>query len=219
MTAAEILTNDIPVLQLNETAATALDRMAQAHLNCLPLLDGSKYVGVIREEDLLEADERRLLSELTGMCDPVAALPTDFFLLPLKLMHLRKCSLVPVVNAQQEYLGAICAEDLLHVAARYNAADEPGGIILFQIKPLNFSISEIGRIVESNDAKIIHINTWNDTVAGMLMVAVKINKTDIHDILASFERYEYEVVQYFGENLSEAELRDNYRHLMNYLNI
>jgi acetoin utilization protein AcuB len=48
---------------------------------------------------------------------------------------------------------------------------------------------------------------------------VKINKTDLQDVLASLERYEYNVVQYFGENLSEEELRLNFDHLMNYLNI
>lgn len=219
MTAAEILSTDIPVLQLNETAATALDRMAEAHTNCLPVLNGRQYVGLIREEDLLEEDARQLLSERTTLCEPASVLPTDFFLVPLKLMHLRKFNVVPVVTPEKLYLGAIRSDDLLHVAAHYNAAAEPGGIIIFQVKPLNFSISEIGRIVESNDAKIIHLNTWTDPASGMLMVAIKINKSDIHDILASFERYEYDVLQYFGENLSEAALRDNFQHLMNYLNI
>lgn len=219
MTAAEILSNDIPVLQLNETAATALDQMAEAHVSSLPVCDGSKYVGVIREEALLETDARQLLSNLTAICEPTAVLPTDFFLVPLKWMHLRKLNVIPVVSAEHTYLGAIRADELLHAAAHYTAAAEPGGIIIFEIKPLNFSISEIGRIIESNDAQIIHLNSWSDPATGMLMVAVKINKTDIHDILASFERYEYNVVQYFGENLSEVELRDNYQHLMNYLNI
>ncbi len=85
--------------------------------------------------------------------------------------------------------------------------------------PHNFSISELGRIVESNDARIIHLNTWTDNTNGQLMIAIKINKTDLQDVLASFERYEYNVVQYFGENLSEEELRLNFDHLMNYLNI
>jgi hypothetical protein len=49
------------------------------------------------------------------------------------------------------------------------------------------------------------------------MVAIKVNKSDIQDILASLERYEYHVVQYFGENLSEDELKLNYDHLMHYL--
>jgi hypothetical protein len=95
----------------------------------------------------------------------------------------------------------------------------PGGIIILQIKPTSFYISEIGRIVESNNARIIHLNTWTDPSSGELMVAIKVNKNDIQDILASFERYEYNVIQYFGENLSEEELRLNYDHLMNYLNI
>jgi phosphoribosylanthranilate isomerase len=124
-----------------------------------------------------------------------------------------------VVNKEGTLLGIIAEEELLQAVSHYNAASQPGGVIILQVHPNNFSISEIGRIVESNNAKIIHLNTWTDASSGQLMVAVKMNKSDIHDVLASFERYQYNVVQYFGENLTEDELKDNYEHLMNYLNI
>lgn len=219
MTASELITNDVPALQATDTVRQALDLMEENRVSELPVVDQHKYLGLITEDEAQNADERAAVSSLLHTGVPVQVNPSDFFLVPLKIMHQQKLSLLPVVREDGELLGIITREQLLHAASHYNAAHESGGIIILQIKPASFYISEIGRIVESNNARIIHLNTWTDTPSGELMVAIKVNKNDIQDILASFERYEYNVIQYFGENLSEGELRLNYDHLMNYLNI
>ena len=51
------------------------------------------------------------------------------------------------------------------------------------------------------------------------MVTLKINKLEISDIIATLQRYDYSVIHYFGEEQYENELKNNYDHLMNYLNI
>lgn len=219
MTASELITNDIPALQATDTVRQALDFMEEHRVSELPVVDQHKYLGIITEKEAEQADERAAVTVLLHTGVPVQVNPSDFFLVPLKIMHQQKLSLLPVVREDGELLGIITREQLLHAASNYNAAYVPGGIIILQIKPTSFYISEIGRIVESNNARIIHLNTWTDPSTGELMVAIKVNKNDIQDILASFERYEYNVIQYFGENLSEEELRLNYDHLMNYLNI
>lgn len=217
MTAAELLSNHFPVLKPDDSVQTALELMQEQHTTVLPVVQDEKYIGLLHEDDLQDADPQTQLSTFLPLEDRSQVAPFEFFLHPLKIMHQRKLSLLPVVKEGNEYLGVITAEDLLQAASHYNAATEPGGVIILQMLPYNFSISEIGRIVESNDAKIIHLNTWTDTSSGQLMVAIKVNKSDIQDILASLERYEYHVVQYFGENLSEDELKLNYDHLMHYL--
>lgn len=219
MTAAELITNDIPALQATDTVRQALNLMEDHRVNELPVVDQHRYLGLITEDQAEQADETAAITALLHTGVPVRVNPSDFFLVPLKIMHQQKLSLLPVVREDGELLGIITREQLLQAAANYNAAHVPGGILILQINPTSFFISEIGRIVESNNARIIHLNTWTDPSTGELMVAIKVNKNDIQDILASFERYEYNVIQYFGENLSEEELRLNYDHLMNYLNI
>ena len=46
-----------------------------------------------------------------------------------------------------------------------------------------------------------------------------INKMEVSDIVATFQRYDYNVKHYFGEELYENELKSNYDNLMNYLKI
>lgn len=219
MTASELINNNIPALQATDTVRQALDLMEEYRTSELPVVDQQKYLGLITENEAQNADERSAVSTLLHTGSPVKINPVDFFLVPLRVMHQQQIGLLPVVKDDGDLLGVITKTELLHAAANYTAAHVPGGIIILQINPSSFYISEIGRIVESNNARIIHLNTWTDPSTGELMVAIKVNKTDIQDILASFERYEYNVVRYFGENLSEEELRLNYDHLMNYLNI
>ena len=219
MTAAELISNHIPTLQTTDTVRQALDWMTENRTTELPVVNDQKYVGLVYEDDIEDEDETAGVESFLHNSTPININPADFFLVPLKIMHQQKLSLLPVVKEDGELMGIITREDLLQAASHYNAAAVPGGIIILQMQPNSFYISEIGRIVESNNAKIIHLNTWTDSSTGELMVAIKVNKNDIQDILSSFERYEYNVIQYFGENLSEEELRLNYDHLMNYLNI
>ncbi len=219
MTAAELISNHIPTLQTTDTVRQALTWMKENRTSELPVVNDQKYVGLLYEDDIEDEDENAVIETFLHNGTPVNINPSDFFLVPLKIMHQQKLTLLPVVREDGELMGVITRDDLLEAASHYNSAAIPGGIVILQMQPNSFYISEIGRIVESNNAKIIHLNTWTDNSTGELMVAIKVNKNDIQDILSSFERYEYNVIQYFGENLSEEELRLNYDHLMNYLNI
>jgi hypothetical protein len=48
---------------------------------------------------------------------------------------------------------------------------------------------------------------------------VKINKTEVSDVLATLQRYEYNVRYYFGEEYYENALKENFENLMSYLNV
>ena len=219
MIAAELISPSVPFLRMQDTLQQALEWMQEHHVSALPLCNEDRYVGMIHESDLLDAtDETAALSTLAADAEKVAVKQHAFFLSALNIMQQRMLSTLAVTGEDEVFIGIITMRSLLEALAKYNAAAEPGGVIVLQMRPIDFTISEIGRIVETNDARILHLNTWTDET-GHLLVAIKVNKTDILDILASFERYEYQVLQYFGENLSEEELKSNYDHLMNYLNI
>jgi len=219
MIAAELISPSVPFLRMQDTLQQALEWMQEHHVSALPLCNEDRYVGMIHESDLLDAtDETAALSTLAPDAEKVAVRQHAFFLSALNIMQQRMLSTLAVTGEDEVFIGIITMRSLLEALAKYNAAAEPGGVIVLQMRPIDFTISEIGRIVETNDARILHLNTWTDET-GHLLVAIKVNKTDILDILASFERYEYQVLQYFGENLSEEELKSNYDHLMNYLNI
>jgi hypothetical protein len=83
----------------------------------------------------------------------------------------------------------------------------------------SYSFGEITRLVETNDAYITQCNTSLDTETGLLLVTIKINKLEVSDILSTFQRYEYSIRYFIGEEHYENELRYNYDNLMSYLKV
>ena len=49
--------------------------------------------------------------------------------------------------------------------------------------------------------------------------SAELNKKEIATIVSAFERYEYTIIHYFGDEKFENEIHSNYRHLMSYLDI
>ena len=115
--------------------------------------------------------------------------------------------------------GVILVIDLLRHLGKITGASEPGGLMVLEMDQRNFSFAEISKLIETNDAQITQLNTSWDSGSDSFIVTIKINKFEISDIVATFQRYDYQVKYYFGEELYENELKDNYDHLMNYLSI
>jgi hypothetical protein len=92
-------------------------------------------------------------------------------------------------------------------------------MIVLEMDQRNFSFGEISRLVETNDAQITQLNTFVHPSTRMLQITLQLSTQEVSDVVATFQRYEYHVVFYMGEEQYTNELKENYHHLMNYLNI
>ncbi len=92
-------------------------------------------------------------------------------------------------------------------------------MIVLEISKRNYSFGEISRLVETNDALITQCNTFTEPETGLIIITLKVNKIEISAIVATFQRYDYAVRYYFGEESYTNELKDNYNHLLAYLNV
>jgi len=122
-----------------------------------------------------------------------------------------------VISETYELLGTISEQELIKAATKFTGAEEPGAVIVLEMERKHYSFGEISRLVETNDAYITQFNTTPETETGLLLVTIKINKLEVSDIIATFQRYEYSIRYFIGEEDYENELRYNYDHLMTYL--
>lgn len=215
----ELISAAIPTLNLSDSVYQAMDLMAEFHLMQLAVVSEDKYIGLVLEDDLMNQDENALLQTIESHFSKVAVRPNTHFIESVQLSNDHNLSIVPVVEKEGEFIGVITATDLLKQLGKITGTNEPGGVIVLEMEQRSFSFSEISKLVETNDAQITQLNTYWDNNNGAFFVTLKINKFEISDIVATFQRYEYQVKYYFGEELYENELRSNYDHLMNYLNI
>ena len=216
----EIISSAVPSLHLDDPVSQALDLMADFHVTHLPVVTGDKLTGLVSEEDLLNVeDDSTLLSQVQSAFSSIVAHADAWFFEAVKLVNEHGLTLIPVVASESEYAGSIIATDLLRQLGRVAGVNDAGGIIVLEMEKVSFSFAEISKLVETNDAQITQLNTYTDVPSGNFFIALRVNKAEISDIVATFQRYEYQVKYYFGEELYENELRNNYDHLMNYLNI
>ncbi|HTF30484.1 MAG TPA: CBS domain-containing protein [Flavitalea sp.] len=215
----DIISSIVPTLNPDDTVFQALELMGEFHVSQLAVVAQDKYLGLVFENDLLNMDEMAVLSTATDRFSRIAVHANTHFIEAIQASNDYNLTVVPVVEKENEFIGVIQAADLLKNFGKITGASDPGGVIVLEMDQRNFSFSEISKLVETNDAQITQLNTYWDPVVSAFFVTLKINKFEISDIIATFQRYEYQIKYYFGEELYENELKDNYDHLMNYLNI
>lgn len=220
MLTVELINNNIPRLKLQDTVSKALQLISDFRITHLPVVAEDKYLGMISEDDLLDAEDDKAPMELMQEHFVNAAVhDNEHFLTAVNCCNQFDTTMVPVINEERELLGVITTPDLLKALGNFAGTNEIGGIVVLEMERSQFAISEISRIVESNDATILHLNSTVHPETGMLTVTIHINKKEIASIVATFERYDYDVIYYFGNENFENEIHSNYRHLMNYLDI
>ena len=214
-----MISSTIPTLNLEDPVAQALELMSEFHVSQLPVVNNEKYLGLVFEEDLMNVDENAALKTIDTHFSKVAVNANSHFIEAVQTVNDYNLSIVPVVDKESEFIGVIPSDTLLRELGKITGASIPGGVIVLEMEQRNFSFSELSKLVETNDAQITQLNSYWDNNSSSFLVTLKINKFEISDIIATFQRYEYTVKYYFGEELYVNELKSNYDHLMNYLNI
>lgn len=188
-------------------------------LRQLPVVASGVYKGLLSDDDLLDSNQHDLLSALQPVYLPFSVIAEDHFLTAVSTLSSRRLQLVPVVSSNKEYVGAIGKDQLLHQLTQLCGAMSGGALLVLEMEPHQYSISELSKLVETNDAHITQLNSAMNEQSGHLLVTLRINKREVSDIVSTLQRYEYHVAFYSGEELYENEMRRNYDHLMNYLTI
>jgi CBS-domain-containing membrane protein len=215
----QIISPEIKPLHLAQTVEQALEEMDSHLLLHLPVVVEGQYKGLLSSDDLLDADAQQLIGDMQVPTVLASVAAHEHFFSAVRTMANQNLSALPVVAANQEYVGTITRQQLFLHVANALGLQSSGALIVLQLEPRQFSISELSKLVETNDATITQLNTSIDEASGLLTITIRLNKEEVSGIIATLQRYDYHVEYYSGEEHYENELRHNYNHLMNFLTI
>lgn len=221
MLAKDIVSENIPPLKITDRGDKAIEWMYEFKLSHLPLVDNKKYIGLVSEDDILDFNNthEQLKKFVKNLYKPFVN-ENEHIYEVLRVAVNLKTTVIPVVDKKMNYLGIITLQSLLYNFAKMSSISEPGGIIMLELnQKTDYVLSDIARIVEGNDAHILSSYFNIDPDNGKYAVTLKVDVTDIKHIVATFERYEYEVKAYFQESDMEEVIKDRYDSLMKYLKI
>jgi len=220
MYARELICDDIPPLKTSDTGERALAWMDEFRVSHLPIVNNVDFLGLISESDILDFNSA---TEPIGGHSLNLSRPYVFDYQHtydvLKVMASLKLSVIPVLNDKDQYLGLIHLSTLLQHFAEMASMKESGGLLILELNIHDYSLSEIARIVESNDAKILSLYISSHTDSNKLEVTIKINRTDLSAIIQTFNRYNYTIKASFHQSEYVDDLKDRFDSFMSFLNI
>lgn len=220
MTLLQLIESTIPVLKLNDTVDDALRMMSETHYAKLPLVEAGEYKNLYRESDLLDVEDfdSALADSGIEVFRPsciVSAHPFD----AVKLSIQYNLPVVPILDERQMYVGSVSRAALFNYLGENGGLSEPGGIIVLEMLPRDYVLSQIAKIAENEDVKIINSRAYLNPQSEMLEVTLKMSKVELARVVSALERYDYVVKEVYGDIPTQDDLDDRYRLLMNYLNI
>jgi predicted transcriptional regulator len=220
MSVLQYISPGIPVASPADTGKGILKMMQDWHLTELALVVEGKYHALIKEDDLLhwEAADTAIINA-PFLHEHLSVKDNEHPYNAACRLAEAELSLLPVVNEENQYLGALTREELFNFFCDNSGLGQNGGIIVLSIAPMDYSLSEIARICENNDAIILNVQLFTYPGQNLMDVLLKTGSKDLRGLKASFERYEYTVKEVFGEMPVQEDLEDRYRLLMNYINM
>lgn len=209
----------VPALTQADTINKALQVMDEHKMSALPVVNEEEYIAVVNEDQLLEAPDDSLTLDASGMLQfrpAISSLSHPFD--AVRIMYEAKLSVLPVIDTENKYLGSITKDTLIDHFATQNGISSPGGILVLEVPPRNYSMYEIARICENEDVAILgmQLHTGED---GMLEVTLKLNRTVLDAVVASFSRHNYHVAEVYGQESDKEDILEKYNLLMNYINM
>jgi acetoin utilization protein AcuB len=217
--APDCIDPSIKPLQIHHTVSDALDWCTTFHTNFVIVCDGEKWLGVINEEILFDLDEKKKLKDLESLLQPYHLSAHTHIFDVLKSTQLYRSFILPVVDAEFMLKGITSAAATLEAWSKDAHFTGAGGILILELLPNDYSLAEIAKIAESNNASILHSMISTAPNPDKIRVSLKINKNDLKDIQSTFERYNYEVVAVIHQSEFEMELQDRLDSLMKYLEV
>ncbi|QEC50988.1 CBS domain-containing protein [Anseongella ginsenosidimutans] len=218
MLAVELLSDYIPALKTSNSVQTAFDRMDEFRVSHLPVVNGMDFLGLVSDQDLIEiADHSQPIGTSLPLYQSVQDSQHVYDV--IRMVHELQLTAVPVVDEKKKYLGLISMNSLVTYFAQLTAVDHPGGIVVLELGARDFQLSEIARIVEANDAFVLSSYIRSFSGSTKLELTMKISKTDLTHIIASFERFNYLVKASFHQASHRDDTMDRFDSFMHYLNI
>lgn len=173
------------------------------------------YQGALSQPFLEESPDGTLAS-LAIHYEKFAITEDSNLLDSIKLFHTFNANVVPVISVAEKYLGYLSCDDIFNEFSKYPLFSENGAVMVVQTSGRHYSLSEVCRIVESNNGKIYgcFISSVSED---FIQITLKFNAENTSSIDETFERYGYSVVQKYFDDEKEDLLKDRFGFLGKYL--
>jgi acetoin utilization protein AcuB len=219
MVARDFINSMIPPLKLTDTVKKAIDWMSQFRVRQLAVVEEGEYLGIISDDELYDSTQAEAhIRQFPLKHSEIYVSEYQHFYEVIKEANRNHLQIIAVLDEFGKYKGVISLNDTATALARTYAIQDPGGILVLSMRDYDYSLTEIARLIESDNAKILSSYIESEPLnPKMIKLTLKLNRTDLTRIIATLERFEYNVVASFQNSEPAQDNRDRLDMLFKYL--
>ena len=221
MIAEELINQMIPALKPTDTAGKAIIWMEELKTNQLPVIENLMFKGLISEDIILESNDLdRKIGDFKLISEHCYVNEDQHLFDIIRLAQECDSELVAILNNEGEFMGVSRHEDTMKAFSNTLAVQGKGGILVLEMRYIDYSMAEISRLIESDDAKILGSYLSQDNKdPNFVFLTLKINKEDLTTAAATLARFDYKIIAKFHEGSNFNTERERLDNLLNFLNI
>ncbi|MFV8341717.1 CBS domain-containing protein [Flavobacterium sp. XS2P39] len=212
------ITNDFKAIDSQETIAVVQDFFNELHFSHFPVVEEGIYIGSIVSDDIETFDSDKKVIDYRYTLEGFYTRTNTIWLDVLEIFAKNHTNLVPVLDENNKYVGYYEIEDIMKFFHETPFLKEPGGIIVVKKPILDYSMSQITQIVESNNGKLLGLFI-SEADVDSVHVTMKISLGAMNEIIQTFRRYNYEIISEHQEDNYINNLKERSDYLDKYLNI
>ncbi len=222
MIAKNLLSYDIPAAKGSDSPENILSIMDEFQISEIPFIDeDGLFLFMISDEQLYalldhttELSKQNLRPEIRSYCTQY-----QHYMEVLKVFSERKYSCIPVLDNNKKLLGVITAKNLLHYIASSSSLNNPGAVLVLEVKSIDYTLTQIAQIIESNNAKLLSLDIRSRVNSPILEISIKLNINEINPIAQTFNRFGYDILAAYAESDYQRDMQERYQSLIKYLDL
>jgi CBS domain-containing protein len=219
MKASNLISSSLITLHPDDDGDRALSLMDELRVNHLAVVRNSFYLGILSEKEILSWDKTdEFIEEHISELSAPSVIGSQHLFDIIQTVEQNSLSIIPVLDEEKHYLGAITNRKLLYTIAKSTAVQSLGGVIVLQMNQNDYSMNEISRIIEENDTKILSSYITSVPNAQKIEITLKLNKIDITAIVKDFDRFDYTLIASYNQDENNDDFLERYESLMRFLN-
>ena len=182
------------------------------------MLEDGVYIGCAGSEDTELLDIEKTMADTRYTFERFFVRDTTMWLDVLEVFAKNETNLVPVLDANNKYLGYYEITDIIRFFDETPFLKEEGGILVVEKGVSEYSMSEVAQIVESNNGRLLGLFI-SEASMQKVQITVKISLGGLSEIIQTFRRYNYDIITEHQEDAYLNTLKDRSDYLDKYLNI
>jgi predicted transcriptional regulator len=217
----KLITSRFDPLKGSNGVESVQERMQAEGVQLLPVVDNTTHalIGQVHLSDLEHADPGASIADME-LHDPVKVYQGQHIFEAARLMLQYERKMLPVVDKEWALLGVVKRQKVLEMLPRILNITETGSVITITLDPIDFSISEMVNIIETENAKILGMTVEQPHQGNQAFtVSFKLDIQDVSRVAAALRRYDYTVSTNSENEIFSQDLENRADELLKYIDM